>query len=74
MLAHRKRRWPTIETTQGQCHVFAGGAHGANDSVAIQLDEGGRGNCVYTPTPNPPSPQQLAIVVKCSAKAVYAHL
>ena len=43
MLAHRQRRWFNIETTRGQCHVFAGevgGVHGANRSVTIQLDEG----------------------------------
>ena len=48
MSAHRQRRWPTFETTQGQCHVFAGGAHGANRSVTIQLlDEGGDIVCIH---------------------------
>ena len=29
--------------------------------------------CIHTPTPNPPLPQQPAIVVICSAKVVSAH-
>ena len=52
MLAHRQRRWSNIETTRGQCHVFAGevgGVHGTNRSVTIQLDEGWQTSlCVYT--------------------------
>ena len=57
MLTHRQRRWPNIETTQGQCHVFAGGggggAHGANRSVTIQPDKGVTDLivCIYTMSP-----------------------
>ena len=77
MLAHCQRRWPNIETTQGQCHVFAGGggAHGANRSVTIQPDEGVTDLivCIHLRL-TLPLPQQRAIVVICSAKAVSAHL
>ena len=33
------QRWPNIETTQNVTCLL-GGAHGANRSVTIQLDEG----------------------------------
>ena len=79
MLAHLQRRWPNIETTQGQCHVFAGGgrggAYGANRSVTIQPDEGVTDLivCIHLRL-TLPLPQQRATVVICSAKAVSAHL
>ena len=75
MLAHRQRLWPNIETTQGQCHVFAGGgARGANRTVTIQPDEGVTDLivCIHLRL-TLPLPQR-AIVVICSAKAVSAHL
>ena len=36
MLAHCQRCWPNIEPAEGQCHVFAGGAPGADRSVTIR--------------------------------------
>ena len=72
MLAHRQRRWPNIETTEGQCHVFAGGGGGCSLRQS---------QCYYTELIvcihlrlTLPLPQQRAIVVICSAKAVSAHL
>ena len=78
MLAHRQRRWPNIETTQGQCRCLlggGGGAHGANRSVTIQPDEGVRELivCIHLRL-TLHLPQQRATVVICSAKAVSAHL
>ena len=78
MLAHRQRHRPNIETTQGQCHVFAGGggAHGANHSVTIRPDEGVTDLivCMYTPTPNPPPPTATCYSSHLLCKAVSAHL
>ena len=72
MLAHRQRRWPNIETTQGQWLV---GVLMATIAVLLYSQmRGDRPHFVYTPTPPLPPPPKHAIVVICSAKAVSAHL
>ena len=40
MLAHLQRRWPSIERTPGQCHVFAGGCSWRQSQCYYTADEG----------------------------------
>ena len=64
---------PLLKQHKGNVTSLLGGAHGANCSVTIQLDEGGDIVCIYLRL-TLPLPQQLAIEAICFEKAVSAHL